>query len=694
MEEVASVSVGERHTCAMKQDNSPLCWGDNWLGQIGDGTNIQRVSPYPVKISDIVISVSSGDEHTCALMSDRSLWCWGNNSYGQLGSPSRNYCGVGSSPNCNKNPTKIMDDVVQFSAGGYHTCAIKTDGSLWCWGANWYGQLGDGTYTNRETPVQIMSSGVSSVALGTYHTCAIKTDGSLWCWGANWYGQLGVGDGTYANRDTPVQIMSSGVSSVALGTYHTCAIKTDGSLWCWGANWYGQLGVGDGTYTNRDTPVQIMSSGVSSVALGYYHTCAIKIDGSLWCWGYNYYGQLGVGDGTYTNRDTPVQIMSSGVSSVALWGFHTCAIKTDGSLWCWGRNYYGQLGDGTYTNRDTPVQIMSSGVSSVALGYYHTCAIKQDGSLWCWGDNEYGQLGNGTQLQKTTPYPVITPAGALSISVGRNHSCAIKTDGSLWCWGYNSSGQLGNGESAGDSSYLPSQVSPPILSDVSFVSLGGEHSCAIKIDGSLWCWGDNYYGQLGDGTYGPYADKNTPVKIMSSGVSSVALGLYHTCAIKTDGSLWCWGANWYGQVGVGPEGDVYYSPVTVMQDVLTVSAGYYHTCAIKIDGTLWCWGYNYYGQVDGNGTFDTNEAFARKVTFSYSSPAPRLNFIYKDNNNKLSGLRDTNEISQPYSCLSFGVRAFDVVLIMVVIYFFAKRRSLLKLVNLKNERKIRIKERR
>jgi alpha-tubulin suppressor-like RCC1 family protein len=684
-EEVASVSVGERHTCSMKQDNSPLCWGSNWLGQIGDGTNIQRLSPYPVKISDIVISVSSGYYHTCALMSDRSLWCWGINSEGQLGSgSSTHYC---DGWYCNKNPTKIMDDVVQFSAGENHTCAVKTDGSLWCWGNNSYGQLGDGTYTDRNTPVQIMSSGVSSVALGGYHTCAVKTDGSLWCWGYNGSGQLG--DGTYTSRNTPVQIMSSGVSSVALGGYHTCAVKTDGSLWCWGRNGYGQLG--DGTNTSRNTPVQIMSSGVSSVAAGEYHTCAVKTDGSLWCWGVNWYGQLG--DGTYTSRTTPVQIMSSGVSSVALGGYHTCAVKTDGSLWCWGVNWYGQLGDGTNTTRTTPVQIISSGVSSVALGYYHTCAVKTDGSLWCWGANQIGQLGNGTRVQKTTPYPVITPAGALSISVGRIHSCAIKTDGSLWCWGNNSSGQLGNGEIGwANRSYFPSQVLSPMLSDVSFVSLGGEHSCAIKIDGSLWCWGANYYGQLGDGAY-TYV-RTTPVQIMSSGVSSVALGYDHTCAVKTDGSLWCWGDNWDGQVGVGPLLDNVSSPVEVMQDVLTVSAGYYHTCAIKIDGTLWCWGNNEYGQVDGNGTFATNEAFARKVTFSYSSSAPRLNFIYKDNNNKLSGLRDTNEISQPYSCLSFGVRAFDLVLIMVVIYFFAKRRSLLKLVNLKNERKIRIKERR
>jgi alpha-tubulin suppressor-like RCC1 family protein len=700
MEEVASVSVGENHTCSMKQDNSPLCWGNNWGGQIGDGTNIQRVSPYPVKISDIVISVSSGYEHTCALMSDRSLWCWGRNSEGQLGSgSSRNYCG-GWWPNCNKNPTKIMDDVVQFSAGAYHTCAVKTDGSLWCWGYNNWGQIGDGSFSYRNIPTLIMSSGVSSVAAGVEHTCAVKQDGALWCWGRNFEGQLGLDPSVTSFTTTPQQILPGGVIRVVTGGYHTCAVMDNLTLWCWGANWEGQLG--NDSWSSTYTPSQVMAGGfplyVSSAAAGERHTCAVDTGGNLLCWGNNWFGQ--VGDGTTSHKNSPVLIASGFLYVSAGWR-HTCAVKQDGSLWCWGRNMEGQIGDGNNPGSDDcstwdfgndcnkfPTYIASD-VTAVSVGARHTCATKQNGSLWCWGDNNWGQLGNGTRVRKTTPYPVITPAGALSISVGRGYSCAIKTDGSLWCWGNNSSGQLGNGESGWDSSYLPSQVSPPMLSDVSFVSLGGGHSCAIKIDGSLWCWGNNWSGQVGDGTT---TERVYPV-LVANNVLTASLGESHTCAIKQDRSLWCWGANWYGQVGVGPLGNVF-SPVEVMQDVLTVSAGYYHTCAIKIDGTLWCWGWNSYGQVDGNGTFATNEAFARKVTFSYSSPAPRLNFIYKDNNNKLSGLRDTNEISQPYSCLSFGIRAFDLVLIMVVIYFFAKRRSLLKLVNLKNERKIRIKERR
>jgi alpha-tubulin suppressor-like RCC1 family protein len=550
-----------------------------------------------------VISVSSGATHTCAVKRDGSLWCWGWNGWGQIGD--------GTYVDKVAPVRVISSGVVSVSAGFGHTCAVKQDGSLWCWGRNYEGQIGDGTYSNKNIPVQIMSSGVLSVSLGgddvSYgHTCAVKVDGSLWCWGDNHYGQLG--NGTYGNIiSTPVQIMSSGVSAVALGGSHTCIIKMDGSMWCWGGNRAGQLG--DGTHGVDDCISTLsglecninptfITTGVKSMSLGRIHTCAIKVDGSLWCWGYNGYGQLG--DGTNSSKNTPIQIMSSGVSSVALGGWHTCAIKTDGSLWCWGLNSSGQLGNGTYTSSRAPVQIMSSGVSSVALGGSHTCAVKTDGSLWCWGysgflgDGVRGNFIGGETLGGSIPIPArIMLWGVSSVSLGAEHTCAIKTDGSLWCWG---GGWLGNGTDIG--SNTPIQI---ISSGVSSVALRSFHTCAIKVDGSLWCWGDNYYGQLGNGTYGNII--STPVQIMSSGVSAVALGGSHTCAIKTDGSLWCWGWNDYGQVGNGTSGGSITTPIEIMSSgVVDVSLGYGHTCAVKVDGSLWCWGDNYYGQL-GNGTY-------------------------------------------------------------------------------------------
>jgi len=355
------------------------------------------------------------------------------------------------------------------------------------------------------------------VDLGWFHTCAIKRNGSLWCWGYNQYGQVGIGTNLIREFPFPVTVMpGESFSSVSVGGHHTCAIKTDGSLWCWGHNGYGQ--VGDGTNINKysPTPVPGMSSGVSSISLGWYHSCAIKTDGSLWCWGNNEYGQLG--DGSYENKNSPVQIMPSGVSSVSAGGHHTCAVKTDGSLWCWGDNSYGQIGNGTLGGSvSEPVQVIPSGVSSVSSGWFHTCAVKQDGSLWCWGDNGYGQLGDNSFGGRVSEPVEIMSSGVSSVSLGWYHTCAIKTDGSLWCWGWNIFGQLGDG--TGEDKHSPHPIMP---SGVSFVSLGGFHTCAIKEEeSSLWCWGWNSFGQLGDGEKGTI--RRTPIRVIDL-ITGLGLG--------------------------------------------------------------------------------------------------------------------------------------------------------------------------
>lgn len=329
-------------------------------------------------------------------------------------------------------------------AGGEYSLILKEDGSLWACGYNHYGQLGDGTNTDRETPVKIMD-GVSSVATGNSHTLILKDDGTLWTCGLKDYGQLGYYTST--SQSTPKKIMS-GVSSIGAGSFHSLIVKTDGSLWVCGGNYYGELG--DGTTTDRSTPKKVMD-GVSSVAGGYHFTLIVKTDGSLWACGRNGLGQLG--DGTTIDRSTPRKIMDN-VSSVAAGNGHSLIVKTDGSLWACGSNFFGPFGDGTTTGSKTPIKIMDD-VFSVASKREHSLIIKTDGSLWACGYNTFGQLGDGTSTHKSMTAKKIMD-GVLYVAAGDDHSLIVKTDGSLWACGSNKYGQLGDGTTI--TSYSPKMI--------------------------------------------------------------------------------------------------------------------------------------------------------------------------------------------------------------------------------------------
>ena len=338
-------------------------------------------------------------------------------------------------------------------------------GSLWLWGRNNYGQLGDNTTVSvfgaKSSPVQTIAAGTNwkQVGCGLYHTAAIKTDGTLWTWGQNTNGQLG--DNTAVNKSSPVQTIAAGTNwkQVGCGFYHTAAIKTDGTLWTWGYNNYGQLG--DNTIANKSSPVQTIAAGTNwkQVGCGFYHTAAIKTDGTLWTWGYNNYGQLG--DNTIARKSSPVQTIAGGTNwkLVGSGGYHISAIKTDGTLWTWGNNNFGQLGDNTAVSpvaaKSSPVQTIAGGTNwkQVGSGGYHTAAIKTDGTLWLWGQNYYGQLGDNTAVNKSSPVQTISGGtNWKQVSGGKYHTAAIKTDGTLWLWGYNNYGQLGDKTTAGESS--------------------------------------------------------------------------------------------------------------------------------------------------------------------------------------------------------------------------------------------------
>lgn len=361
--------------------------------------------------------------------------------------------------------------VASADAGGQFSAFALQDGTLWMTGNNAYGQLGDGTLSNRSLPVQVVASGVTQVSAGTQHTMFIKSDGSLWGMGSNASGRLG--DGTTDTRLLPVQVEPSGVTQVVAGEKHTMYIKSDGSLWVMGSNTTGQLG--DGTTSSRHSPVQIEASGVAQISAGVDHSLYVKTDGSLWAMGDNTNGQLG--DGTTTQRNTPVQIESSGVQSASAGENFSLYVKTDGSLMAMGKNSDGQLGDGTTADKSTPVQIESSGVTSVSAGQFHTLYIKSDGSLWAMGLNDNSRLGDGTTNATSTPIQ-IRASGASKASAGGTMSLFVTSDGTLWGMGGNALGQIG----ASVSGALPSTVAVTF----ELVSGAGDtDNAAFAVDGSF-----------------------------------------------------------------------------------------------------------------------------------------------------------------------------------------------------------------
>lgn len=348
----------------------------------------------------------------------------------------------------------------------------------------------------------------SQIAGGRLHTVALKTDGTLWAWGGNTYGNLG--DGTTTDKSTPIQIgTETNWAKVCAGGYHTLAIKTDGTLWAWGRNDYGQLG--DGTIINKSTPIQIgVLSDWSQIESKEGRTLAIKTDGTLWSWGITNF------DENTEYRSTPEQVGTDTDWSKISCGFtHIIALKTNGTLWGWGGNGYGQLGDGTTTLKTTPIQIgAANDWSKIATGYMHTVALKTDGTLWAWGPNEWGWLGDGTTIGKTIPTQIGTATNWSQIAASNINTVAIKTDGTVWTWGANYFGQLGNHGDPNGRNVIPRQVGT--ATNWSQITMGYMHVIALKTDNTLWAWGGNFFGNLGDGTT---IDRYAPREISCSALS-------------------------------------------------------------------------------------------------------------------------------------------------------------------------------
>jgi len=346
----------------------------------------------------------------------------------------------------------------QIDAGRDFSIARAADGTVWTWGSNSNGQLGDGTTTNKLNPSQVADlTGVIDVSAGENHTVSLRDDGTVWAWGSNSNGQLG--DGTALDRTSPIKVKNlDHVVTVEAGGMHSMAIKENGTLWAWGKNNYYQLG--DGTTTNRALPVQVKGiTNAKVVALGLRNTLLLKSDGTVWSIGYNDGGQIG--DGTYLSAKQFVQVKGlTNVVDIAIGESHAVAVKKDGTVWAWGRNVEGQVGDGTAQSRNQPIQVEGiTNAVAVGAGQHSSYAVGSDGTLWSWGDNYLGKLGLGTDKISQQNSPMI--AGKLNdvvaIDAGLLHAVALKKDGTVWGMGKNTNGQLGNG--GGKEAYHPIPVS-------------------------------------------------------------------------------------------------------------------------------------------------------------------------------------------------------------------------------------------
>ena len=601
-------------------------------------------------VVSVVLSADSGDDHSCAVLSDGTVKCWGGNENGQLGDGTHTYSAT--PVQVVTSPGHPLENVVQVSAGENFSCAVLSDHSVSCWGESDYGELGNNAIgSDVLTPAQVVGiggsgtlSGVSQVSAGGRFACALLTDGTIDCWGDGFNGQIGNGSSGGSNDPAyPVHVYEAGtsgalfanVTSLSAGNSHACAVSA-GSVYCWGEDDNGDLGTGH-TGSESDNPALVARISATEVSAGYYDTCALLSAGTVDCWGLNYSGELGQG-GTLpgTDSSTPVPVYSSGttplggVSSIGVGGFHVCARLSSGITDCWGNNGDGELGNGTSADAANPVAVYSSGttpltnVSQLSPGMYFTCVVLAGGTMDCWGDNTSDQLGTGMLGRSTTPISVSGVADASGLSSGSEHACAIRSGGTVWCWGRNNSGQLGNGSTTDSST--PVQVKGAggtgFLTNVAQVSAGAQHTCALVSTGSgtVWCWGDDEYGQLGDGTYGDtYGVRTTPVQVEGilgsgflTGVAQISSGGYHTCA-RISGAVDCWGNDFEGELGDGatlPGSDSSTPVSTGLSSVTDIGAGNSHTCAVLASGAVDCWGWNHYGQL-GRGT-----------TTDSSSPAP------------------------------------------------------------------------
>ncbi|MCX7570447.1 hypothetical protein OS242_10785 [Tumebacillus sp. DT12] len=683
---VVDIAAGSDHALALKADGTVWAWGQNDVEQVGLPVDTLTTA-IPTRVEGVtgVKSISAGDRYSLALKTDGTVWGWGMNSGGQLG--------VGTQTDSSRTPVQVhnLTNVAAVDAGDRHALAVLADGTVWGWGDTWTGAVKEydpeqGPFILEPEPISLQ--GVTEVSAGNEFSMALKQDGTVWAWGSDQYGVLGQGMGTTNTfyNPSPVQVLSlSQITEIAAGDNSALAKTADNSIYSWG-DIYGGLGIGYVEGVNDSTPKRMKNplmlsaewekTGPSEITLNYrlqdavdptlqpaaryvvvrsgdggptcdgaettcnfsnlpgnesvfeitaydannnwvaqkrlwvpsvslakrsdgdYHSMWLKEDGTLHAFGLNSNGQLG--DGTRTNRLYPVQVMS-GVTNTAAGYRSTLASKSDGTLWAFGANNYGQLGYGNTTEQLKPVQVKNVlNVTAFDLEDHHGAAVTADGSVWTWGSNSNGQLATGDKTNRLAPIKVTTLTGVKDVKTGSGHTLFLKNDGTVWSVGRNDFGQLGN-RTAVDSA-VPVQVAH--LANIVAISAGPLHSAALTRDGDIYTWGYNVSGQLGNGNL---LNSSVPVKTSAWKFHlSMDAGRGHMISTASDGSVWTWGYNFKGQLGNGSRTDTATPVELTGQTAVKVSAGGEHSGVIQADGKAFAFGSNSYGEAgDGTRTYST-----------------------------------------------------------------------------------------
>jgi len=677
--DVVAVAAGGRHSVALMSDGTLWAWGDNVSGQTGVSWTTAQLPPTPVEGMEAVVAIAAGDSHSLALVSGGRVFVWGDNSHGQLGEVSGPATAV---------PFEIEGfRATAIAAGRFHSLALDTEGWIWEWGDD-AGSPGGPVLRRvlRASVIPILAAGAKvatptlTPGTGTYGsaqnvTVSCSTSGATIHYTTNGVDPteadavVASGGTVLVDRTLTLKAKAwkpgtspSGVAQAvytlkpatpsftpAGGTYASPQMVTIATATAGAEVRY----TADGTdpsatstlyaspvsvritttlkakafktdWTPSDTATATYTLNYGAISAGHEHSVALKPDGTLWAWGGNSYGQIG--DGTSgTDRITPVPVSAlTAVKAIAAGGYHTLALKTDGTVWGFGQNASGQLGDRSTINRSTAVRAYQlSGVTTIAAGERHSLALKSDQTVYAWGENGEGQLGLGDFADRNKPTRITGLTGVTAIAAGLQHSLALKADGTLWAWGRNSYGVLGNGTS-GDTQASPVQVNP--VSGMRLVGAGSYHSLALLNDGTGRAWGSNYSGQVGDGTTGTERTVPTPISVMT-GMLALAGGGLHTLALTNDGGVSSWGDNGSGQLGDGTTtGHALPAQIAGLVGGVGISPGADHSLALDDRGVVWAWGSNVRGQLGDGGLRNqlrpvpvSDPGFAWKVATPYLS---------------------------------------------------------------------------